>query len=384
MLKKIFYHLTFALILLFLIFSVLERIEKFNPLIKAIKELSISDIYFAFVQEYHPSSEIYIVDIGLKETKQSRKEITNFLKEINSKYKPRVIGVDVFFDQNINPDIDNELISSMSDSNVIRMFKIIDNFNILYPDFGSFLNLDTNTIYKDGYTFGLGDATSHPCIRYFKPKLENNGITYNHFSKLIAEKYLESKNKSIDKTIDLDHKMIIRYNKDFANNRINIIDSSRFHELKDKIVLIGLNTYKEDGTPLYNEDVHYTPKNKYYIGRSAKDTYGVEILANITSNLINNDGFYYNESLVKYLNIFISLFIYISFLFIFIYFNKYFIIIKILTQTIGVFLLVMFSLFLIHYNNFYLDFTFSIAVMLVAAEIVKTIEGLLNKILKNR
>ena len=37
------------------------------------------------------------------------------------------------------------------------------------------------------------------------------------------------------------------------------------YELKDKIVLIGINTYK-NGKPYYNDDVHFTPKNKNYIG----------------------------------------------------------------------------------------------------------------------
>ena len=68
--------------------------------------------------------------------------------------------------------------------------------------------------------------------------------------------------------------MMINYNINFKNNRININDTSRYAELKDKIVLLGINTYKADGYPMYNEDIHYTPKNKSYIGRSIKDSYG--------------------------------------------------------------------------------------------------------------
>ena len=78
-----------------------------------------------------------------------------------------------------------------------------------------------------------------------------------------SQKYLEESDNKFSSSINLNHKMMINYNIDFSENRIDINDSTRYHELKDKIVLIGINTYK-NGKPYYNDDVHFTPKNKNY------------------------------------------------------------------------------------------------------------------------
>ena len=300
------------MLLLLIVFSLLNKLEKFNPVIKAIKEVSLSDIYFSYIKESEISNDIYIVDIGLDTPNNTRVKITDFINQINSKYKPAVIGVDVFFQDKIDEIVDFRLSNALSENNVVRIFKIIEKeYNeentILYPDFGSLPNIDTNTVEKDGYTFGLGDATNHPCIRYFKPKFTFENSTFNHFSTLVAKKYLKYKKQDFDNSLNLNHKMMINYNRDFANNRISIDDSSRYKELRDKIVLLGINTYKNDGFPLYNDDVHYTPKNRYYIGRSEKDSYGIEILAQIISNFIHLEHLSFKEDLMRYLNIFISL-----------------------------------------------------------------------------
>lgn len=383
--KKILYHFLFALFSFFLLSTLINKIEKFNPVIKALKELSFSDIYFAYIQEKTSSDDIYIVDVGYENHHNTRVNITNFINEVNSKYKPSVIGVDVFFENEIDKEIDLKLSNSLSENNVIRIFKMIEksfdeNESLIYADFGSLPNLDTNTVEKDGYTFGLGDATEHPCIRYFKPTFIHQKNKYNHFSSLVAEKHMKFIGENFDADLNLNYKMMINYNKDFSSNRININDTSRYHELEGKIVLLGINTYKNDGFPLYNDDVHYTPKNKYYIGRSEKDTYGIEILANIVSNLINSEYLSYKEGVIKYINILLSMLIYIFLLYVFVYLNEFFVFFKILFQTAGVLLLVISSLLVIHFSNFYIDLTLSIAIMFIAAEVVEVVEELLEKI----
>ena len=385
MIKRTLYHLVFALLLLLIVFSLLNKLEKFNPVVKAIKEVSLSDIYFSYIKESKISNDIYIVDIGLDTPKNTRVKITDFINQVNSKYKPTVIGVDVFFENKVDEDVDFRLSNALSENNVIRIFKIIEKeFNkentILYPDFGSLPNLDTNTVEKDGYTFGLGDATDHPCIRYFKPKFIFENTTFNHFSSLVAKKYLNYKKQDFDNSLNLNHKMMINYSRDFSNNRISIDDSSRYKELKGKIVLLGINTYKNDGFPLYNDDVHYTPKNRYYIGRSEKDSYGIEILAQIISNFIHLEHLSFKEDLMRFLNIFISLISYLFLLYIFICYNKYFVIFKVFFQTIGVLFLAVSSIVFIHYNNFYIDLTLSIAIMFISAPIIELVEEILQKI----
>jgi len=381
MLKKVIYHLL-VVVAVFLTLKFLgNKLEKLNPIVKAISEIRFSDIYFSFSDKIKPSSEIYIVDIGDKDPIKSRAEIADFIEKINKQYKPKAIGVDVYFDSKYKDDpINQRLISSLLMDNVIRMFKVTEDFNILYPDFSVLPGLDTNTILKDGYTFGLGDATQHPCIRHYKPTYEIEGKTYHHFSKLIAQKYLNKTPKELSSDINFKNKMMIKYNTDFSKNRISINDSTRYHELKDKIVLIGINTYKNDGTPFYNEDIHFTPRNPNYIGRSAKDSYGVEILGNIVSNLIKDDHLSYNESFVKWLNWILSIAVYVFLLFVFTVFNEYFVFLKIFFQTIGVLLLAIISVAVMSNSNYYIDLTLVIGVTFISAEVVEIVEELLEKL----
>lgn len=383
MIKKIIFHLLILGVILLSISLIGNKIDKLNPISKAINEIRFSDIYFSFTKNIKPSTDIYIVDIGNKSSKVTRSEISKFIETINLKFKPKVIGVDVYFDSKFKDEkINNRLVSSLSSDNVIRMFKVTeqDYFpngkreTVISPDFSMLPGITTNSEAKDGYTFGLGDATMHPCIRYYKPTYKIDGVNYHHLSKLIAEKYLD------EKLINFDEKKMINYNTDFSNNRIDINDSTRYHELKDKIVLIGLNSFKEDGTPLYNDDIHFTPRNPNYIGRSSKDTYGIEILSQITSNIINDDHLLYNESFVKWLNWIISISVYCLLLFIFRNFNDYYLFIKIFFQSIGVILLLSFSIFIISKSNYYIDLSMSIGLMIVFPELIRIVETISTKL----
>ena len=346
MLKKVIYHLLVVVAVFFTLNFLGKKLDKLNPIIKAISEIRFSDIYFSFSDNIKPSSEIYIIDIGDKDPIKSRAEIANFIEKINKEYKPRAIGVDVYFDSKYkNESINQRLISSLSMDNVIRMFKVKEDFNVLYPDFSVLSSLEINTFSNDGYTFGLGDATKHPCIRYYKPTFEIDGKIYNHFSKLIAQKYLDQSSEELSLDKNIEHKMMINYNTDFTDNRIDINDSTRYHELKDKIVLIGLNTYKNDGTPFFNDD-HLS----------------------------------YSETFVKWLNWIFSISVYIFLLFVFTVFNEYFVFLKIFFQTIGVLSLAIISVIVISTSNYYIDLSMAIGVMFVSAEIVEIVEELLEKL----
>ena len=380
MLKKVIFH--FAVVsAVFLTFCFIgDKIEKLNPIINAVSDINFSDIYF-LLNDAKPSSEIYIVDIAYKDPISSRAEIADFIEKINKQYKPKAIGVDVYFESKYKDEpINKGLITALSMDNVTRMFKVTEEFKILYPDFSVLPALDTNTILKDGYTFGLGNVTQHACIRYYKPTFEIQGKTYNHFSKLIAQRYLNQTSEKLSSEKNIEHKMMINYNTDFTKNRIGINDSTRYHELEDKVVLIGLNTYKDDGTPFYNEDLHFTPKNPNYFGRSAKDSYGIEILATIISNRINDDHFSYSETLVNWINLIIAISCYIFLLYVFTAFNKYFVFLKTFIQTIGVLLLAIISLSIMIKSNYYINLTPAIGMIFISAQFIKFVEAVLRKL----
>ena len=376
--KKIIYHLIFVFIVSFLLKIIVDQIEGLNPVIKAIGDIKFSDLYFSINKKESPS-DIYIVDIGHKDPLKSREEIANFITQINTHYKPKVIGVDVYFDEKFkDAAINKRLIEQLSSDNVIRVFKV-NQTPTIFPDFSVLPGLDTNTISADGYSFGLGKPTAYPCVRFFKPTLEIENTKYHHISKLIAEKYSKESGQKLSEDMNFENKMMINYNVKFVKNRIDINDSTRYHELKDKIVLIGLNTYKADGLPLYNDDTHFTPKNKNYIGRSVQDSYGVEILGTIISNLIENEYLSYSPLFVRILNWLLSLIIYITLLYLFVYLNESFVFFKVISQTVGVLLLVLVSVGVIEYTNHYIDLSPAIGVMFISAEIVEIVEELLRK-----
>jgi len=384
MLKKVIYHFAIILSVLLIFILIGDRIQQLNPIIKAVKDISFTDIHF-LLNDTKPSSEIYIVDIGDKDPITSRAEIANFIEKVNASYKPKVIGVDVYFDSKYKDEPINEgLITSLSMDNVIRLFKVgeqeTEDAVIFYPDFSVLPSLDANSVLKNGYTFGLGAVTHHPCIRYYKPTFEIQGKTYNHFSKLIAQKYSNQTSEKLSSEKNIEHKMMINYNTDFTKNRIRINDSTRYHELEDKVVLIGVNTYKDDGTPFYNDDLHFTPKNPNYIGRSARDSYGIEILAIIISNRIHDDHFSYSETFVNWINWIIAIACYIFLLFVFTAFNKYFVFLKIFIQTIGILLLAIISLSIMSTSSYYFDLTQAIGMIFISAQFIKFIENVLQKL----
>ena len=138
--------------------------------------------------------------------------------------------------------------------------------------------------------------------------------------------------------------MMINYNINFEKNRININDSSRYHELENKIIFIGINTYNSNGYPLYTDDTHFTPLNKNYLGRSIPDSYGIEILATIVSNLIHNEYLSFNPILVKILNWIISILTYILLLYLFVSLNDLLFFLKFYLKQLAYFFWLLFHL----------------------------------------
>ena len=66
MIKKLIYHLIVVFIIFSTLWFVIEKFSKFNPVFTAIQDIKFSDIYFSYFNSINPSSEIYIVDIGMK------------------------------------------------------------------------------------------------------------------------------------------------------------------------------------------------------------------------------------------------------------------------------------------------------------------------------
>ena len=301
--NKVLFHLTICVLSwLILIKPLIHYMEGFGPLGKAISEISITDAFYSKFVKTKPSDDIYIIDIGELPDNEVRQYVSNFLKEVNIKHQPKVIGVDLYFDKSFsNTSYDSILQKEISYDNIVRACKLkeLDHIEYISP---SELDLRYDFNNSDGYTNALGGATNHPCVRDYLPQKLIEDKLYNDFSVLVSKKAnSKSYNEYLNDINPLSRKPI-NYNVSFKNNIIDIKDKSRYSELRDKIVLIGICTYDKKGTPKFTDDTWYTPLNKLYVGRSQKDMYGIEIKATIISNIINGDFINYSEGLSKRTN----------------------------------------------------------------------------------
>ena len=141
------------------------------------------------------------------------------------------------------------------------------------------------------------------------------------------------------------------------HNAISIGDTNNYFRLKDKIVIIGLFSKNKKGEPLYNEDLHYTSSNRFYLGKSPPNMYGGEVLATIISNINNNSFVKYHKSLSFWINIIISILVYLSLLYFMRKSQNIFSVVSIITQFGLVSLFIFLSVFFVSQFNMYLDFT---------------------------
>ena len=378
--NKVLFHLTICVLSwLILIKPLIHYMEGFGPLGKAISEISITDAFYSKFVKTKPSDDIYIIDIGELPDNEVRQYVSNFLKEVNIKHQPKVIGVDLYFDKSFsNTSYDSILQKEISYDNIVRACKLkeLDHIEYISP---SELDLRYDFNNSDGYTNALGGATNHPCVRDYLPQKLIEDKLYNDFSVLVSKKAnSKSYNEYLNDINPLSRKPI-NYNVSFKNNIIDIKDKSRYSELRDKIVLIGICTYDKKGTPKFTDDTWYTPLNKLYVGRSQKDMYGIEIKATIISNIINGDFINYSEGLSKRTNLFISIIIYFILITLFMKMHESFVFIKVFSQSFGVLFLAMINIIIMSSTSLYIDLTAAIGVMFFAPEIVELIEEISEK-----
>ena len=82
MIKKIIFHLLILGVILLSISLIGNKIDKLNPISKAINEIRFSDIYFSFTKNIKPSTEIYIIDIEIKALKLQDPRFLNLSKQL--------------------------------------------------------------------------------------------------------------------------------------------------------------------------------------------------------------------------------------------------------------------------------------------------------------
>lgn len=202
---------------------------------------------------------------------------------------PRVIAIDASFESKKDTAGIKQLKKTLSNIN-----NLIIGSRLIY-DRGSKKISITRGIMEGavksenfGYINLLGDEVS--VIRNFTPSMRVAGTRELAFAAAISlkydagitKKYLERKNK----VEVIDYSGGQNYFTTIAGEDLSyyLLEGQLGNMLKDKIVILGYFTLKG---PLVMNDIHYTPLNERFAGRSWPDNYGIVIQANIISMILD-------------------------------------------------------------------------------------------------
>lgn len=299
----------------------LNFFNAFDSIGRALSDVDLTDYVFWGLREDPGVDEsIVIVNIG----NLSRREIAEQISII-SKYEPRVIGLDMFFDCPAGRDtvscpqlkdvFGNEMLSYVirEAGNVVLATKLEQTDSLAATDTGDvfdslkqsdpmfrdyaiaegFANLDTDAAFQD-------DVKT---CRAFNPQMPLvDGRVHRAFAVELAMQYdsvatahfLERDNFS--ELINFRGNVFDRYEQNNANYRnvfyvLDVDDVLRENftpeTVQDKIVILGY-LGAELGDPSWT-DRFYTPMNQSLAGKANPDMFGVVVHANIVSMILNGE-----------------------------------------------------------------------------------------------
>lgn len=280
--QEAFCCMLFAFAVLGIVTLIGINLSFFSPFKNAFKDFSYLDLYYADKlkeENFDLNENIVLVNID----RLNRKEIADVLDELQ-KHSPKVIGLDVIFEEKKDPIWDKFLAEKLNNDSFVFAYSIVENNEITTN------NSIHNTIGNKGYTNFNFDVQS-AVIRNFQGIKKMNKKTLVSFPVMVAQKNLEETWLNTMETF-LEKERPINY----LGNRDNflvlesndIIGQQEISFLKDKIVLVGY--LGNERNHVYDiEDKHYTPMNSRFIGKSPPDTFGLVIHANIVQMLLTNN-----------------------------------------------------------------------------------------------
>jgi CHASE2 domain-containing sensor protein len=292
----------------------LNVFNAFDSIGKALGDMELTDYVFSGLRkEPNVDTTIVVVNIG----ELTRREVAQQL-QIISKYKPKVIGIDSFFDcstglrDTVNcPQLKDTLGNLMLSEaikeagNVVLVTKLLqadslskgfDSLEISDPIFAehakglAFANLDTDAAYQDDVKTcrALVPTEWVDSVQQYAFAVKMAMI----YDSVKAQKFLDRKNYS----------EIINY----RGNIMDIFGQTNYPQMfytldvadvltenfvpemiRGKIVIFGF-LGKELGDPSWG-DKFYTPLNKKLAGKANPDMFGVVVHANIVSMILNED-----------------------------------------------------------------------------------------------
>jgi CHASE2 domain-containing sensor protein len=298
----------------------LNIFNAFDSIGTALGDMELTDYVFSGLRDEPLVDEnIVVVNIG----NLSRREVAQQI-QIISKYKPKIIGIDAFFDCKqrhrdtvecppLRDVMGNLMLGNAikEAGNVILVTKLAQADTLLPPNvfdslrrsdplfsddsFGQgFANLDTDAAFQD-------DVKT---CRRFNPQINAQGKRQYAFAVEMAMAYDSAKTRKFLKRNNFSEIINYRgnvfdifgqteYPQMFFTLDVNQVLTEDFSPdlFKDKIVIMGfLGGYL--GDPSW-ADKFYTPLNKKMAGKANPDMFGVVVHANIVSMILKED--YVNE-----------------------------------------------------------------------------------------
>lgn len=253
-----------------------------NPMKLALKDFDFNDIAYAKLEKGKDKipidKNITVINTGHLD----RAELGFLIEKVNS-YNPKVIGLDIYFEAEKEPEKDSIL------REALRKTKNLVGVSVGVwgeQDFMIKKNYFDDVISKRGYANLIGEEIG--TIRYFSPFEEVNHKKYPQIATAIVKEFDHEAYERIEKR----HKAqeIINYRRRVDQYQIisaeNImIDMFESRLLKDKIVLFG---YINDD-PNDVEDKKFTPMNKKFVGKAIPDMNGIIVQANIISMILEGN-----------------------------------------------------------------------------------------------
>ncbi len=305
----------------------------FDPISQALTDFELTDYAFSKLRPDQTVDErIIIINLAL-----SRREMAQQIQIINQ-YKPKVIGIDSFFNcegnlrdsincpqlkdtlgnlllSNAIADAGNVVLVSKllqkrktAESNVIDQYDSIEYSDPIFKENSkrnSFANLATEAVYqedvklcrkfipkvsvngKDEYAFAVGMAMLYDSVKAMKflaRKNEEEVVNYRGNVEVQDVRLKALQNKDLGTT----NFNAMFYAIDWDDLLAGEVAADLF---KDRIVIMGfMGDYF--GDPAWS-DKYFTPLNKKVAGRANPDMFGVVVHANILAMILNED--YVNE-----------------------------------------------------------------------------------------
>ena len=294
----------------------LQVFNAFDPIGQALSDVELTDYVFSTLREDPDVDQnIVIVNIGNLSRRQIGEQI-----QIISKYGPKVIGIDGFFDcskglrdtincPQLRDTFGNLMLSNaiQEAGNVVLVTKVLQADTLLPADVYDSLrrsdSLFTAPAIREGYANLDTDAAFQDDVktcRLFNPKLDIKGKPHYAFAVELAMEYdsiqtqefLQRNNYS--EVINYKGNVYdifgsTNYPQMFYTLDVEDIASENFvpEMIKDKIVIFGfLGEFL--GDPSW-DDKFYTPLNKKLAGKANPDMFGAVVHANIVSMILNKD-----------------------------------------------------------------------------------------------